>query len=51
MGMRAREQRLESFDGLCWVGNFLNKIFSPEGLGESPAFNMVGRLRDETSST
>lgn len=35
MGMRAREQTLESFDGLCWVGNILTK---------SPQQVLVNRL-------
>lgn len=51
MGVGAREQRLESFDIPCSVGNFLNENFSPATLGELHVFDMDRRLQGKTNST
>lgn len=45
-----REQRLESFNIPYSVGNFLNKVFSPAGPGESHVFDMDDRLQDKANS-
>lgn len=49
MGVGAKEQRLESFDIPCSVGNFLTKIFSPAGPGESRVFDTGERLQDKAN--
>lgn len=51
MGVGAREQRSESFDIPCSVGNFLKKT-SPSGSWWVECFfDMDGRLQDKANST